>query len=49
MKITVSESDREVLEKWLKSRSVGQKQKQRAKIVLGNAEGMSTEELIEEA
>jgi transcriptional regulator with XRE-family HTH domain len=46
MKITVSESDRETLEKWVKSRSVGEKRKQRAKIVLMSAEGMSTQELM---
>ena len=46
MKVTVSEADRGILEKWIRSRSVTEKQKQRAKIVLMSADGVPTSELM---
>lgn len=42
----VSPEDRAELERWLKSRSVTAKRKQRAHIVLRRAEGMPTQELM---
>jgi len=47
MKITVSDADRQTLEKWLKSRSIEAKQKQRARIILMSAEGRPTSELMQ--
>ncbi len=46
MKVPVSAEDRAVLEKWIKSRSIGAKQKQRARIVLMSADGVPTNELM---
>ncbi len=46
MKVVVNEADRGILEKWIKSRSIPGKQKQRAKIVLMSAEGVATSELM---
>lgn len=46
MKVRVSAEDRVVLERWVKSRSIGAKQKQRARIVLMSAEGVATGELM---
>ncbi|MEA3643935.1 MAG: IS630 family transposase [Lamprobacter sp.] len=46
MKVEVSEADRRLLEKWIKSRSIPDKQKQRAKIVLLSSEGRPTSELM---
>jgi len=48
MKVTVSAEDRVILEKWVKSRSVSPKQKQRAKIVLMSADGVPTNELMKQ-
>ena len=47
MNITVSDEDRRILEKWLKSRAVNAKQKQRAKIILMSADGLPTSELMQ--
>lgn len=46
MKISLSDEDRNTLQRWLKSRVVGPKQKLRAKIILMTAEGRPTEELM---
>lgn len=48
MKVAVSAEDRVILEKWVKSRSVNAKQKQRAKIVLMSADGVPTNELMKQ-
>ena len=42
MKITLTEEGRTGLERWLKSRSVGDKQRLRARMVLMTADGLST-------
>ena len=46
MKITVGDADLRILEKWLTSRAVDAKQKQRAKIILMSADGLPTSELM---
>jgi transposase len=46
MKLSLSEEDRKTLERWVKSRAVGTKQKQRAQIVLMTADGQPTEVLM---
>lgn len=46
MKILLDAEDRNTLQRWLKSRVVGPKQKLRAKIILMTAEGRPTEELM---
>jgi len=46
IKISLSNEDRNTLQRWLKSRVVGPKQKLRAKIILMTAEGRPTEELM---
>lgn len=48
MKLSLSAEDRETLERWLKSRTVDAKQKQRARMVLMTADGQSTEVLMKE-
>ena len=47
MKISVSEADRKILERWLTSRAVSAKQKLRAKIILMSAEGVGTGQMME--
>ncbi len=47
MKLTISKADRRTLEKWVKSRSVGTKQKLRARIVLMTADGLPTSHLMQ--
>lgn len=42
MKVTLIEEDRTELERWVKSRSVGAKQRLRARMVLMTADGLST-------
>jgi len=42
MKITLTEEDRTELGRWVKSRSVGDKQRLRARMVLMTADGLST-------
>lgn len=42
MKITLTEGDRAEQERWLKSQSVGDKQRLRARMVLMTADGLST-------
>ena len=46
MKITLNEEDRRELERWVKSRSVGDKPKLRARMVLMTADGLSTKEIM---
>ena len=46
-RIELREGDREVLEEWVRSRTAPQRQVERARIVLGSAEGMSGYELSE--
>jgi hypothetical protein len=46
MKITLTEADRLLLERWVKSRSVGDKQWLRARMVLMTADGLSTTAII---
>jgi transposase len=47
MKITLNEEERLALNRWVKSRAIGPKQKLRAKIVLMTADGCSTRELMD--
>ncbi|HUL13813.1 MAG TPA: IS630 family transposase [Methylococcaceae bacterium] len=47
MKITLSEEDRSTLNRWVKSRAVGDKQTLRAKIVLMTADGCTTQEIMQ--
>jgi transposase-like protein len=46
MKITLVEEDRSTLNRWVKSRAVGDKQSLRAKIVLMTADGCSTQDIM---
>jgi transposase len=46
MKITLSEEDRSILNRWVKSRAVGDKQKRRAKMVLMTADGRPTRDIL---
>ncbi|SDZ15272.1 hypothetical protein, partial [Nitrosomonas sp. Nm58] len=46
MKILLGDKDKNTLQRWLKSRAVGPKQKLRVKIILMTAEGRPTEELM---
>jgi hypothetical protein len=45
MKIQLSDTDRQSLEKWTKSRATAAKVKLRARIVLMTADGISTQAL----
>ena len=45
LKISLNEEDRATLNRWVKSRAVGQKQKLRAKMVLMTADGYPTQEI----
>jgi transposase len=47
MKITLSEEDRSILKRWVKSRAVGDKQKRRAKMVLMTADGCPTRDIVD--
>lgn len=47
MKLTLSEEDRSTLTCWAKSRAVGIKQKQRAKLVLMTADGYPSQDIQE--
>ena len=47
MKLTVSEEDRAILERWVKSRAVTDKQKLRAKMVLLTADGEPTQAILD--
>lgn len=47
MKLSLSDDDKATLDRWVKSRAIGAKQKLRAKIVLMTAEGRPTAELME--
>lgn len=46
MKLTLPEADKQVLERWIKSRAISIKQKQRAQIILMTASGQSTSDII---
>jgi transposase len=46
MKVTLIEADRTELERWVKSRSVGDKQRLRARLVLMTADGLSTKAIM---
>ncbi|MGZ5060064.1 MAG: IS630 family transposase [Methylobacter sp.] len=46
MKLSLSDEDKLTLERWVKSRATGSKQKQRAKIILMTADGLSTAEIM---
>ncbi|MGZ4990648.1 MAG: IS630 family transposase [Methylobacter sp.] len=46
MKLSLSDEDKFTLERWVKSRATGSKQKQRAKIILMTADGLSTAEIM---
>lgn len=47
MKLELNEQDHATLSRWVKSRSVGDKQRLRARIVLMSAEGVSSKEILE--
>lgn len=47
MKLSLSDEDKLTLERWVKSRAMGSKQKQRAKIILMTAAGQSTAEIMD--
>jgi len=47
MKVELSEEDRSTLNRWVKSRAVGEKQKLRAQIVLMAADGMGSQAIME--
>lgn len=47
MKLSLSDEDKLTLERWVKSRATGSKQKQRAKIILMTAAGQSTAEIMD--
>lgn len=46
IEITLPDKDRDILERWLKSRAKSDKQKFRAKIILMSADGMLTREIM---
>jgi transposase len=46
MKITLTEEDQAILERWVKSRSVGDKQRLRARLVRMTADGLSTKAIM---
>jgi hypothetical protein len=47
MKVVLSEEDRVILNRWVKSRAVGEKQKLRARIVLLAADGIASQVIME--
>ncbi len=47
MKVQLEEGDRATLQKWLKSRVIGPKQKQRARIILMTADKQPTEKIMQ--
>lgn len=47
MKVMLSEADRSTLNRWVKSRAVGEKQKLRARIVLLAADGVASQVILE--
>lgn len=47
MKLTLSEEDRATLNRWVKSRAVGDKQTLRARMVLMTADGCSTQDIMQ--
>jgi hypothetical protein len=46
MKITLPEADRAILERWMKSRSTGDKQRSRARMLLMTADGSATKAIM---
>ncbi len=46
MKLSLSDEDKLTLERWVKSRATGSKQKQRAQIILMTAAGLATTEIM---
>ena len=46
-KLSLSDEDNQTLERWVKSRAVGIKQKQRAQIILMTAAGIATAEIMD--
>ena len=46
MKLSLPEADKHTLERWIKSRAIGIKQKQRAQMILMTASGQPTSEIM---
>jgi hypothetical protein len=46
MKLSLPDEDKHTLERWIKSRAIGIKQKQRAQLVLMTASGQPTADIM---
>ena len=46
MKLSLTEADKHTLERWIKRRAIGIKQKQRAQMILMTASGQPTSEIM---